>query len=611
MNHRSLVARRPRRTTIIAAASFATAFTTLSGVGAAGAAEPPVPAACTPFHEDSDLDSDVLPGTAVSGLTTSTGTTPEEFTGEVLGVIDDGIGPDIDMIIARLTSDEIARVGGIWYGMSGSPVYAPDGTLLGAVAYGLSWGPSPVAGITPAAAMFDVADRVSEAAPARKVAIPAALQRKVVDRTRVTARAADSGMRALKTPLGVSGIPTDMKLRKVKRKLDVSGVKMFRSSPAPVSASAAAAEEIVPGGNVAAGISYGEVSFIGYGTATAVCEGKVIGFGHPFDYMGETSLTMHGGTTVYVQEDSLGGSYKIVNPSAPVGTISQDRLAGIAGRVGKLPESTRVTSTVTDDANDNGRADAGEQSRTSGPTYATDDYWLDYVSWVAQLLNVQSVFDSYGPGSATSRYTITGEADNAGVADVPFTLQRGNRFQSDWSIPYEAAYDVADTIWTLYRNDITDVDFDTVSVDTVLSDEARLFRVKRVEVQQDGEWRAVRNYRTITAEAGGTLKFRVHMESYRDKYGSKTARFSVPVPEVTRRNYGYIAIGGGDSFWRRAKGATFAELVEAIENRPRNDELVADMFVRERGAGRHRETVVERVGDVVRGGKFLELRIRG
>ena len=611
MTHRSLVARRTRRTTIIAAASFATAFSTLSGVGSAGAAEPPVPAnACTPFDEDSNLDSDALAGTDVTGLTTSSGTTPDEFTGEVLGVIDDGIAPDVDLIMARLTSAEIDRVGGIWYGMSGSPVYAPDGTLLGAVAYGLSWGPSPVAGITPAAAMFDVADRVSDAAPAGKVAIPASLQRKVVGRTQVTARAADSGMRALRTPLGVSGVPTDMKLRKVKRKLDVSGVKMFRSSPAPVNASAAAAEEIVPGGNLAAGISYGEVSAIGYGTATAVCDGKVVGFGHPFDYRGETSLTMHGGSTVYVQEDALFGSYKLVNPSAPVGTITQDRLAGIAGTEGEVPESTRVTSTVTDDANDNGRADAGERTRTSNPTFATDDYWLDYVSWLAQLYNVQVVFDNFGPGSATTRYTIKGKADNAGVADAPFTLRRGNRFQSDWSIPYGAAYDVADTIWTLYRNDITDVDFDSVSVNTVLSTEARLFRVRKVEVQKDGEWKAVRNYRSVTAKAGGTLKFRVQMESYRDKYGSRTARFSVPVPEVSRRSYGYMSIGGGDRSWRRVKGDTFAELIQAIENRPRNDELVADMQVRERGSGRQRVTVVEPVGDVVRGGKFLQVRIR-
>ena len=91
----------------------------------------------------------------VDGLTVSRGTEPEEFTGTVLGVLTDGISPGVDMIIADLDSPAIDAAGGIWQGMSGSPVYAEDGRLLGAVSYGLSYGPSPIAGITPFEAMDD------------------------------------------------------------------------------------------------------------------------------------------------------------------------------------------------------------------------------------------------------------------------------------------------------------------------------------------------------------------------------------------------------------------------------------------------------------------------
>jgi hypothetical protein len=68
----------------------------------------------------------VVKGDAVTGLTVTgvdSGTRPESFTGEVLGILDDGIAPDLDMVIMRLSSPEIDRVGGIWSGMSGSPVY--------------------------------------------------------------------------------------------------------------------------------------------------------------------------------------------------------------------------------------------------------------------------------------------------------------------------------------------------------------------------------------------------------------------------------------------------------------------------------------------------------
>src|SRR4051794_23453729 len=97
--------------------------------------------------------SSVTAGQDVHGLTVTQGTTPTAFTGKVLGVLKDGVLPGIDLVMARLDSSEIQRVGGIWQGMSGSPVYAQDGTLIGAVAYGFSFGASPVAGITPFAQM--------------------------------------------------------------------------------------------------------------------------------------------------------------------------------------------------------------------------------------------------------------------------------------------------------------------------------------------------------------------------------------------------------------------------------------------------------------------------
>ncbi|MCB0907999.1 MAG: hypothetical protein KDB63_12880, partial [Nocardioidaceae bacterium] len=119
-------------------ASLAVAVTgvVLGGTPTVGAASA---ATCdTPFPV-----ADLVPHQAVTGLTVSAGTTPDGFTGEVLGVVKNGIAPGLDMVMVRLTSTEIDRVGGIWAGMSGSPVYADDGRLIGAVAYGLAWGPSP------------------------------------------------------------------------------------------------------------------------------------------------------------------------------------------------------------------------------------------------------------------------------------------------------------------------------------------------------------------------------------------------------------------------------------------------------------------------------------
>lgn len=66
--------------------------------------------------------AEVVKGTVGRGLTVEQGSVPEEFTATVLGRITDGIAPGIDMIIADVESPAVARAGGIWAGMSGSPV---------------------------------------------------------------------------------------------------------------------------------------------------------------------------------------------------------------------------------------------------------------------------------------------------------------------------------------------------------------------------------------------------------------------------------------------------------------------------------------------------------
>ena len=130
--------------------------------------------------------ADLVPDQAVHGLTVTSGTTPSTFDGTVIGVLKDGIEPGVDMVMMKLTSPEIDSIGGIWEGMSGSPVYAADDSLIGAVAYTLSYGSTPIAGITPWQDMQ--AHAGTPAAPLR-VKVSAATARKIAARTDVTTAA--------------------------------------------------------------------------------------------------------------------------------------------------------------------------------------------------------------------------------------------------------------------------------------------------------------------------------------------------------------------------------------------------------------------------------------
>lgn len=141
---------------------------------------------------------EIVAGQGATGLTVSVGSTPEPFTGTVLGRITDGIAPGIDMVMAELDGAALRAAGGVWSGMSGSPVYAESGRLIGAVSYGLSAGPSLVAGITPAASMRALLDDASPAAlePAARVGVPTGLQSALVARGAATPAAAQQGFRS-------------------------------------------------------------------------------------------------------------------------------------------------------------------------------------------------------------------------------------------------------------------------------------------------------------------------------------------------------------------------------------------------------------------------------
>src|SRR5476651_1968309 len=99
---------------------------------------------------------DIRPGMIGIGRTVFDGTHVEEFKANILGVLENVIGPHRNLILAKLEGGPLANTGVI-AGMSGSPVYV-DGKLIGAVSYALGNFPKePIAGITPIDEMTDSA----------------------------------------------------------------------------------------------------------------------------------------------------------------------------------------------------------------------------------------------------------------------------------------------------------------------------------------------------------------------------------------------------------------------------------------------------------------------
>ena len=546
--------------------------------------------------------ADLTENQPVTGRTVSKGTAPEGFTGTVLGVLDDGIMPGIDMIMVRLSSPEIDRVGGIWSGMSGSPVYAEDGRLIGAVSYGLSFGPSPVAGVTPAADMEDMlTDNGAPALAAKRVDLPARMEKQLVASGDATAAEADSGMSQLRLPFGIAGL-SSARFKTVAKKLDLDGMRAMKVG-ATATGSSADASSVVAGGNLAASIAYGDVTFAAVGTATVVCGQDVVGFGHPMMWTGPSTLTMHSANALFVQEDPTMAGFKLANIGAPVGTIHQDRMPGIVGAFGATPPTGDVTSYVQ----------SGTRSR-SGETHVSLPDWMPDVAMSHLLSNQDRVFDGIGKGSGTLSYTINGTRQDG----TPFSLQRTDLYADKYDITFASAVDLYMTLSQLQYNGAEDITIDDVDTTSSLNRSYDHYVIKRVEMRRPGAWVALTDSSTLKMRAGTTTRLRVTLSS--PVSGTRTVRVDVPVPARALGKYGSLQVFGGNTgfydeedYFEGSSGnqdQTFGQVLASLRKQDHNDEVVANLSLYdERGdvsIKRHRRTAT---GMVVDGGVGTSVRI--
>ncbi len=547
----------------------------------------PVPD-CKVAYPVADLVADLAaePPVTVTGLTVDTGTTPEDFTGEVIGVLHDGIAPGLPMIMARLSSPEIDRVG-IWAGMSGSPVYAENGDLIGAVAYGLAWGPSPVAGITP----FEEMDRYMTAPAPARIEIGDRLARRIASETNVTARQASEGFSQLPMSVSVSGL-SQRRLDQMQGKKKPRFIK-FRGARAMGAASSAAAatpDDLVAGGNLGAALSTGDITAGGVGTVTSVCNNRLVGFGHPFGYFGRTTLGLMPAEAIYVQEDLITG-FKVANLGDVAGTIDQDRLAAITGSLGAGPEGTVISSDVA----------YGVDSRPGGSESYIQSYDAS-ITFSQILANHDRVLDAFQAGSEEATFSIKGV--DAGGND--FDIAWRDRYVSSSDISFESAWEVADTVWLLSR--MSDVDIQSVTATADVSDDTSVWRLRRVQQKRGGSWVTLGNRQPAVVKQGGTLRLRATLVSGDQ---TKTLPMTVAVPNRTTRNGFLEVVGGLDSWDSDIYGAdTPAELEEAVAAMTANDQVNATLRFFKRGPDIVRERTSESQSLAVRGSKWAEVVVR-
>ena len=299
------------------------------------------------------------------GVTVFKGSERVEFDVQVLGVLQNVMGPRRDVIIVRLEGGPLANTGVI-QGMSGSPVYIDD-RLAGAVSYSLgSFSKEPIAGITPIGEMV-----ATDANPARvarhrgaSLAYPVSgdslgslvreafglLQPFALQPTDVRASGltpTEGGrlgtlLRPVATPVVLNGFAPQMH--------DLWAAA-FHAGGFTTTIGGSMTEQqqtdapLSPGDPIGAQLMRGDRSMAGTGTVTLVEDGRVYAFGHPFYNLGSVRYPM---TRAHVTTvlPSLAVSSKIAAIGHVVGTFDQDRSTGIYGTIGPGPKMIPVRITL-------------------------------------------------------------------------------------------------------------------------------------------------------------------------------------------------------------------------------------------------------------------------
>jgi SpoIVB peptidase S55 len=565
------------RRAVVAAAVAALLALGLLAAPAAGQAAPadPCPAA-VPV-------SQVTAGLTGTGYTVSSGTTPEPFTARVIGVLEDGIAPGLDMIIVETDSPAIRAAGGIWFGMSGSPVYTGDGRLLGAVAYGLSGAPSTIGGITPGEEMRKLLSLPSAAQrnPRTRVQLSSVLKDRIVRTGAASTAQVQAGMRQLPLPLGISGLAGqhyDKVAQATARSKRVTAVP-FRASAAP--SVAASPAEITPGGNFAAALSYGDATVAGVGTTTAVCDGLALAFGHPFTFGGKVALSAHTADALYVQPDNLFGPFKVANLGGIAGTLDQDRLAAIRARLGAGPVPIPVASTVSG---------AGTGLTRSGTTQVNMDVDLPSIAAIHLLSNFDRTFQKIGEGTSVVRWTVTGRTGGGQT----FTLTRPNRFASQFDISFDSIFEMLDFLSVLQAQPFQEVHFSKVTITASADELYRRYRIEKV-LHKTGPNRFVEvsSRRPIRVKAGAAVLVRVRLASYKQRGAPLNLDVAFRIPKGRAGSGGTFEVVGGasafsedifclfdpDACGQEGGVKSFGQVLQVLGRQPRNNQLIATMTI--------------------------------
>lgn len=409
---------------------------------------------------------DIRPGMRGKGLTVIKGTAVQSFDVQVLGLTE-GTGTVSSLILVKVSGSALSSAGGIAAGMSGSPVYI-DGKLIGAVSYVFSNADPHYGLVTPIAAMLGLWDYEAPSA---------ALERSgplVLDGRRYSGLSFEPGSGgdvlhavAVKTPVMLGGFGP-----RTRGFLDQS-LRAWgaAASPGGTGAAWAGADEyqLQPGSPFGVQLLRGDLDMTAVGTVTWIDGSRFIGFGHPMFGKGATDFLA---TRAYVQQivPSLDAPFKLASPFGAFGTITQDRSAGVAGHIDRLPVLLPIEISISDAS--------GRRSVTLTCESVIRGDATPTIAASVALEGLDRCLDRIGAGSA--RVTMTVQS-----ADPKLSMTRQNLFYHKNDIAAASVGELAEYLNFLMNNEFRKVDPTWVRLEAVTFDAPLTATITAVRISKE------------------------------------------------------------------------------------------------------------------------------
>ncbi len=379
--------------------------------------------------------SQIKRGMKAVGKTVFYGTEVEDFQLEVMDVVE-GKKVEESYFVVKVTDKKLEEMGGLSAGMSGSPIFI-RGKIAGALSYSWETKDNLVGVVTPIEAMLPLWEEdlwEEEAIQGEEVIQeekPISFSPLVPESTIFVL---GLGERAS------SGVANKLRERFCLKEIFTVPVLSWGKKRTSEN------DSLQPGSAIGIQLVRGDAEVMSIGTLTLRDEDRILALGHPFLHRGEANYFL---SSVYVNFSLQGANlpFKVGKVIKEVGIIDQDRSAGVAGKIGVMPEVSKIVIKV--------RNEGKEEREYSFEVVRDEDILVDMLPELV-LDAIDRSIDSQMSGSANVNLNLEGE---------DFSWQEEFFWISDSDIASATSSGLGEVFKTILNNPCRKLNLSEVSIE--------------------------------------------------------------------------------------------------------------------------------------------------